>query len=72
LFSARVGLRFAESAAGGRMKRVYAVLLLGVASLLSSACYVKQDQMGNWWACDTIQTANGPAEACQPLPARPF
>jgi hypothetical protein len=54
------------------MKRVYAVLLLGVASLLSSACYVKQDQMGNWWACDTIQTANGPAEACQPLPARPF
>jgi hypothetical protein len=54
------------------MNRVCALVLLVTASLLSSGCYVKRDQMGNWWACETIQTANGPAEACQPLPGRPF
>lgn len=54
------------------MKRVYVLLLLFAASMFSTACYVKQDEAGNWWACETYQTQNGPADACYALPERPF
>jgi hypothetical protein len=54
------------------MKRVCAIGLLMILSFVSSACYVKQDEVGNWWACETHQTANGPTEACYALPGRPF
>lgn len=54
------------------MKRLYALLLLMTASLVASGCYVKQDELGNWWACETYQTDNGPADACYALPERPF
>jgi hypothetical protein len=54
------------------MNRVCVLALILSASLLSSACYVKQDVRGQWWACEAIQSNQGPAEACYPLPARPF
>lgn len=54
------------------MKRVCALILLAAGSVLSAACYVKQDNAGNWWACESYQTANGPADACYALPERPF
>lgn len=54
------------------MTRVYALVLLLTAAMLSSACYVTQDANGDWWACETYQTPSGPVEGCQLLPARPF
>lgn len=54
------------------MKRVIAVVMLVGMSMLSAACYVKQDEGGQWWACDTVQTPNGPSEACYALPSSPF
>jgi hypothetical protein len=54
------------------MKRLCALLLLAAASIASTACYAKQDEAGSWWACETYQSANGPAEACYPLPQKPF
>jgi hypothetical protein len=54
------------------MKRIYAVAVLLIATLLSSACYVKQDEVGKWWACETYQTATGPTDACYALAGPPF
>ena len=54
------------------MKRVCALVLLIVGAFASSACYVKQDEAGNWWACETYQSTSGPADACYALPDRPF
>lgn len=54
------------------MKRVCALILFLTAAVASSACYVKQDEAGQWWACDTYQTNNGPSDACYALPERPF
>jgi hypothetical protein len=54
------------------MKRLWAVGVLLIASFMSAACYVKQDEVGNWWACETYQAADGPTDACYALPERPF
>jgi hypothetical protein len=50
-----------------RAIRVRALLLLLVSGLLSAGCYVEQRGDGKWWVCDTVQTSNGPIDACQPL-----
>ena len=54
------------------MKRMCALLLLAAATIVSAGCYVKQDEAGDWWACESYDTANGPADACYALPDRPF
>jgi hypothetical protein len=54
------------------MKRVGALCLFVIVSLISSACYVKQDDSGNWWACESYQASSGPADACYALPGPPF
>lgn len=54
------------------MKRLWAVCVLAIGAVISSACYVKQDEGGSWWACETYQTANGPADTCYALPGPPF
>ena len=54
------------------MKRVLTMAVLLVAAVMSSACYVQQDEAGNWWACETYQTDSGPTDACYALPERPF
>jgi hypothetical protein len=54
------------------MKRIFAVAVLLVATFVSSACYVKQDEGGNWWACETYQGTPGPTDACYALPEPPF
>jgi hypothetical protein len=50
------------------MKRVRALSLLVFLGFISSACYVKQDEAGNWWACETYDSATGPLDTCYPLP----
>ena len=48
--------------------RVFVVfVLLTGSALLSSGCYVEQRADGKWWACDTVQTPQGPIAACQPV-----
>jgi hypothetical protein len=51
--------------------RARAVILVIAASVLSSACYITQDASGQWYACETLATANGPVDGCTPIPA-PF
>jgi hypothetical protein len=43
------------------------VALVIAAGLLSEACYVKQDENGQWWACEDYQTPNGIVSGCTPL-----
>jgi hypothetical protein len=52
-------------------RKLVAVAWLVVASLMLQACYVTQDQNGQWWACEEFQTANGSGTACTPI-ERPF
>jgi hypothetical protein len=34
---------------------------------MSGGCWVQQDQNGQWWACDNIQTPQGTATGCYPI-----
>jgi hypothetical protein len=47
---------------GDSVKKLLALVILAV---LSAACRVEW-RGSELWACDTIQTAAGPMEACQP------
>ena len=53
------------------MRRLLMLLFLAAASVASTGCYVKQDTNGQWWACETYTTPNGPAEGCYEIEA-PF
>jgi hypothetical protein len=53
------------------MREALCVALLVLAAAVSGGCYVTQDSNGQWWACDTYQTADGAADACTPIQA-PF
>ena len=41
--------------------------LLLLAALASAGCYVEQQQDGRWYACDTVQTPQGPITGCQQI-----
>lgn len=43
------------------------VALLVAGSLVLQACYVSQDEQGQWWACEEYATPGGPATACAPM-----
>jgi hypothetical protein len=42
-------------------------VLLLTSAVLSGGCYVEQRGDGKWWACDTVQTPQGPVTGCQPI-----
>jgi len=41
--------------------------LLGAAAFATTACHVEQSADGQWWVCETAQTANGPVSGCQKI-----
>lgn len=53
------------------MRRLFLLVLLLAGAVVSSGCYVMQDQNGQWWACETYATPNGPATGCYQIQA-PF
>jgi hypothetical protein len=49
------------------VRRRNVMVLLLLAALATTGCYVEQREDGRWYACDTVQTPQGPIAGCQQI-----